>query len=107
MNMLGDWAVMANVKLAATVNTKLTISNQKAVRSERKLALQKSKIFCKSCTYACRCDRFNTSMQGSTRWYDIIGLVVTIGQLFDTCNNHELIIVFGCHVFIYTHQAHE
>lgn len=59
MNMLGDWAVMANVKLAATVNIKLTISNQNAVRFERKLARQKSKIFCKSCTYACRCDQFN------------------------------------------------
>jgi len=46
---------MANVKLAATVNIKLTISNQNAVRFERKLARQKSKIFCK----ACRCDQLN------------------------------------------------
>ena len=46
MCMGGLAALMAKVRLPATVKTKLTISNQKATRSERKLALQKSRIRC-------------------------------------------------------------
>ena len=47
MDIFGSWAVTAKVKLAPTVKIKLAISNQKAVRSVWKLALQKSRIFCK------------------------------------------------------------
>jgi len=53
MAMFGAWAVNAKVRLAPTVKTKLAISNQKAVRSEWKLALQKSRIFCKVISSQC------------------------------------------------------
>lgn len=48
--MSGDRAVKAKVKLAPTVKIKLAISNQKAIGSEWKLALQKSLIRCNQFT---------------------------------------------------------